>query len=121
MKLKILTPEAIILDQEVESITLPGLLGEMTILPTHAAMVALLKKGRFHYKTANGKESSWFQIDGGFVYDKILANSGRKSRTPLITNCVAITVRINPIIRVITQTPVTLRISKSFLQLIKIK
>ena len=55
------------MDQEVESITLPGLLGEMTILPTHAAMVALLKKGRFHYKTANGKESSWFQIDGGFV------------------------------------------------------
>ncbi len=57
MKLKILTPAKLILDQEVDSVTLPGTEGQMTILPTHAALIATLKKG----KILN------FEMEGGFV------------------------------------------------------
>lgn len=57
MKLKIVTPEKLILDQEASSVTLPGTEGEMTILPHHAAMVATLKKGKV----------AGHPIEGGFV------------------------------------------------------
>ena len=57
MRLKIVTREKLILDQEVSSITLPGTEGQMTILPTHTAMVATLKKGKV----------LGYEIEGGFV------------------------------------------------------
>ena len=66
MKLKILTPEKLIVDQEVDSFTLPGSEGQMTILPTHAAMVATLKEGEIYYRSGE-KNSSKSKIAGGFV------------------------------------------------------
>lgn len=66
MKLKVLTPDQLILDQEVTSVTLPGTEGEMTILPKHTAMVATLKKGAVRYKEGN-REVSGNKIERGFV------------------------------------------------------
>ncbi len=56
MKLKILTSDKLILDQEVDSVTLPGTEGEMTILPHHTAMVALLKNGKLSFGNHGRKE-----------------------------------------------------------------
>lgn len=66
MKLKIITPAQLILDQEVDSVTLPGSEGQMTILPTHAALVATLKEGEMYYRTGE-KVSDKARLDGGFV------------------------------------------------------
>ena len=66
MKLKIYTPEATVLDQEVDSVTLPGSVGEMTILPTHTALVATLGKGELYFRSHEKKVGGYF-IDGGFV------------------------------------------------------
>ena len=65
MKLKVLTPNKLVIDQEVSRVTLPGSEGEMTILPMHAAMVATLKSGKMKYQGA-GKESM-LSIDEGYV------------------------------------------------------
>lgn len=66
MKLRIVTPAKLVLDQEVNSVTLPGSEGQMTILPMHAAMVATLKEGEMYYRTGE-KISPKQTILGGFV------------------------------------------------------
>lgn len=66
MKLKVITPEKLIFDQEVDSVTLPGSEGQMTILPTHAALVATLKEGEMYYRTGE-KVSDRAKISSGFV------------------------------------------------------
>lgn len=66
MKLKIITPQKLILDQEVDSVTLPGVEGEMTILPLHAAMIAMLQKGKLRYRLGE-KEFTGYEIESGLV------------------------------------------------------
>ena len=45
LKLKIVTPEKLILEEEVESVTLPTKEGELTILPNHVPIIAPLASG----------------------------------------------------------------------------
>ncbi len=45
LKLKIVTPEKLILEELVESVTLPTMEGEITILPEHVPIIAGLKSG----------------------------------------------------------------------------
>ncbi len=45
MKLEIVSPEAILLKTEVESIYVPGINGDFEMLNNHAPIVSLLKNG----------------------------------------------------------------------------
>ncbi|PIR18156.1 MAG: hypothetical protein COV46_01120 [Deltaproteobacteria bacterium CG11_big_fil_rev_8_21_14_0_20_49_13] len=45
MILKILTSEKEIVNKKVDRVTLPGVVGEMEILPGHAKLVSILKEG----------------------------------------------------------------------------
>lgn len=45
MYLEIVTPEAVLLRSEVDSVTVPGINGEFQILENHAAVVSVLGKG----------------------------------------------------------------------------
>lgn len=45
MYLEIISPEAILLQAEVSSVTVPGINGEFQMLENHAAIVALLGEG----------------------------------------------------------------------------
>lgn len=45
MKIQILTPEEVIIDGEVSSITVPGSLGEFQMLENHASIVSTLEPG----------------------------------------------------------------------------
>lgn len=49
MRLKVITKNGIELEQEVKSVTLPAVNGEMEVLPMHAGTVALLKTGELTY------------------------------------------------------------------------
>lgn len=45
MQLEIVTPEEVILDQDVQSVSVPGIEGEFQILENHAPIVSVLTQG----------------------------------------------------------------------------
>jgi F-type H+-transporting ATPase subunit epsilon len=49
LQLNIVSPEKELFNGEVSQVTLPGLLGQFTILPNHAPIVSSLKKGEIIY------------------------------------------------------------------------
>ncbi|MDQ3244919.1 MAG: ATP synthase F1 subunit epsilon [bacterium] len=65
LKLKIVTPERLILEELVESETMPTTEGEVTILPDHVPMIAGLKSGDIVAK--NNDEYIPMALVGGFV------------------------------------------------------
>lgn len=66
MKLKIVTPEKLVLETEADSVTLPGTEGQMTILKGHAALAATLKAGPMYYHF-RGQPSEPISLGPGFV------------------------------------------------------
>jgi len=62
--LRVITPEAVVLDTTVDSVSVPGLDGSMGILKSHAPMVAALATGDLSYR-AGGAEEHLF-IGAGF-------------------------------------------------------
>lgn len=84
MKLKIITPDALVFDEEVLSVTLPGTEGEMTILPRHAALLATLKKGPVRYRRGERPMAETI-IEEGFVEvlkDEVLVMTKAVSISP---------------------------------------
>jgi len=65
IKFKIVTPERIVYEAEVDSITLPTEQGEITVLPCHIPLLASLKPGELVVR--KGVEVSPMSISGGFV------------------------------------------------------
>ncbi len=63
--LQIVTPEGKAFEDEVNSVVLPGALGEMGILTSHANLVSTLLPGELRY-TKEGKETE-MAIGGGFA------------------------------------------------------
>jgi len=65
LKLKIITPEKLILEEEVEQVTFPTTEGELTVLPEHVPLIASLASGDV-VAVANGEHIP-VAIVGGFV------------------------------------------------------
>ena len=65
LKLKIVSPEKIQFDGEVERVLVPGTLGQFEILQNHAPIISSLNKGVVTYETGQGKIN--LDIIGGFV------------------------------------------------------
>lgn len=65
LKLKIISPEKIIYDGEVKSVTVPGTLGSFEILNNHAPIISALTGGKVEYITENNSHS--VNVEGGFV------------------------------------------------------
>ncbi|KKQ03992.1 MAG: ATP synthase epsilon chain [Parcubacteria group bacterium GW2011_GWA2_36_24] len=65
LKLKIVTPERLVLEEMVEQVTLPTTEGEITILPDHIPLIAGLKSGDV-VAFANGEHIP-MAVVGGFV------------------------------------------------------
>ncbi len=65
LKLKIVTPERLILEEMVDHVSLPTTEGEITILPEHIALIAGLKAGDV-VAVSNG-EYIPMAVVGGFV------------------------------------------------------
>lgn len=65
LNLKIVTPEKLILEEEVLSVTLPTTEGEITILPDHIPLVSSLSSGDIVAR--NEKEEIPMAVVGGFV------------------------------------------------------
>jgi F-type H+-transporting ATPase subunit epsilon len=62
---KIATPERVVFKNDVDQITLPTQQGEITILPNHIPLIAVLKPGEINIKNEN--ENVSLAVSGGFI------------------------------------------------------
>lgn len=65
-KLEIVTPEGLIFDGDVHTVTFPGAEGEFGVLPEHASLVSLLGTGVIEIEHNAGTHDS-IVIDSGYV------------------------------------------------------
>jgi F-type H+-transporting ATPase subunit epsilon len=65
IKFKIVTPERVVFEEEVDQVTLPTQEGEITVLPHHIPLVAILKPGELWLK--NGSEEIFLAVSGGLI------------------------------------------------------
>jgi F-type H+-transporting ATPase subunit epsilon len=83
LSLQIITPERVVFEEEnVDSLTVPGADGELTILPEHAALMTALRPGPVVMR--RGGEEIDLALSGGFMdvrNDKIilLADTAERS------------------------------------------
>lgn len=61
--LEIITPERVVVREEVDIVTAPGIVGEFGVLAHHAPMVAGIKIGALRYKVGDREE--WIAVGGG--------------------------------------------------------
>jgi F-type H+-transporting ATPase subunit epsilon len=64
-RLRIVTPERQLLDEDVEEVTAPGAAGEFGVLPDHIAFLTVLAPGRLIYKS--GGKRHVLAIFGGYA------------------------------------------------------
>lgn len=63
--LKIITPDKTAFSQEVDSVTVPGVEGEMGILTAHAPLVSAIKPGELSW--TKGAHQEFLAVGDGFV------------------------------------------------------
>jgi F-type H+-transporting ATPase subunit epsilon len=64
-RLRIVTPERALVDEDVEEVTAPGAAGEFGVLPDHIAFLTVLAPGRLVYKS--GGRRTVLAIFGGYA------------------------------------------------------
>ncbi|MGB0645546.1 MAG: hypothetical protein ACPGQS_00150 [Bradymonadia bacterium] len=65
MKFNVVTPTGAVIDTDVSEVTVPGALGEFTVLPEHRPAVLMVGGGRLSY-VENGSVGSLY-VKGGIV------------------------------------------------------
>ena len=65
LQLDVITPERRVLSEAVDMVTVPGLGGELGILPGHTSLISQLKTGVLSYLQAGS--TSQLHVSGGFV------------------------------------------------------
>lgn len=66
IKFELVTPERVVLKEDVLQVTIPTQMGEVTILPNHIPLVAILKAGVLEAKRTDGSLEI-MSVSGGFV------------------------------------------------------
>ena len=73
LSLEVVTPFRTVLNEEVDSVTLPGIEGELGILPEHVPLLTTLDTGIMSYVNGNGNTQAiavhwgYAQVDGNTV------------------------------------------------------
>jgi F-type H+-transporting ATPase subunit epsilon len=65
LRLRIVTPERLLLDEDVDEVTAPGTEGEFGVLPNHTTFLSSLQPGRLMYKRSG--QINTMAISGGFA------------------------------------------------------
>ena len=65
LQLRIVSPEKVEYDGAVESVLVPGTMGQFEILNDHAPIISTLQNGTVEY--VNGEGRNRLKIQGGFV------------------------------------------------------
>ena len=69
LQLSIVTPERLVLNEEVDQVNVPGVEGDLGILSDHAPILTTMRPGRFSYELLGekGKETTHMIISGGYL------------------------------------------------------
>ncbi len=70
LRLEIVTAERVVYADDVDVVVLPGIEGQLGILPHHAPLLTALQPGEL--MTRKGREETYIAISGGFV--QVLGN-----------------------------------------------
>ena len=72
IRLRVVTPSRLVLDEEVDEVTAPGELGEFGVLPNHIAFLSTLVPGELSYKQGDHKVT--LAMSGGYaeVLDNVM-------------------------------------------------
>jgi F-type H+-transporting ATPase subunit epsilon len=65
LQLEVVTPERRVLSEEVDMVVVPGLGGELGILPGHTPLISQLQTGVLSY--TQGGRTSQLHVSGGFL------------------------------------------------------
>lgn len=65
-KFELVSPERLLVSEQVESVVIPGAEGEMTVMAQHAPVMTTIKPGVVTVKTAGGQEDRYV-VFGGFA------------------------------------------------------
>ena len=65
LRLRVVTPTRVVVDAEADSVTVPGVLGALGILPGHAPLLATLRIGELSYYS--GTREHYLAVQTGFV------------------------------------------------------
>lgn len=65
IRLRVITPSRVLVDEEVDEVTAPGALGQFGVLPNHAAFFSQLEAGELSYKQGSTRE--YMAIGGGYA------------------------------------------------------
>ncbi|MER8500452.1 F0F1 ATP synthase subunit epsilon [Mesorhizobium sp. M0904] len=65
-KFELVSPERLLVSEQVESVVIPGAEGEMTVMAHHAPVMTTIKPGVVTLKTVSGKEERYV-VFGGFA------------------------------------------------------
>lgn len=65
VNLEVVTPEKVMVSQEVEMVVAPGVLGEFGVLEGHVPFLSGIVPGELHYTSGTQTES--FVVSGGFA------------------------------------------------------
>ena len=73
LRLRIIAPDRLVFEGDVESVSLPGTVGAFTVLNNHAPIITSLEKGKILYKNENGANE--VAVKSGFaeVKDNVLS------------------------------------------------
>jgi F-type H+-transporting ATPase subunit epsilon len=66
IRLEVVTPEKLVVDEDAQIVMAPGSLGEFGVLTGHTPFLTTLKTGTIRYTDTNGKERFVF-VSGGFA------------------------------------------------------
>ncbi len=69
LQLSIVTPERLVLNEEVAQVNVPGIEGDLGILYDHAPILTTMRAGRFSYELAGekGRETIQMVVSGGYL------------------------------------------------------
>ena len=72
IRLRVVTPSRMLLDEDVDEVTAPGELGEFGVLPNHIAFLTTLVPGELSYKQGSSKKT--LAVSGGYaeVLDNVM-------------------------------------------------
>lgn len=66
IRLEVVTPESSVVDEDVQIVVAPGMLGEFGVLNGHTPFMTTLKLGTVRYTDSSGEERCVF-VSGGFA------------------------------------------------------
>ena len=67
IRLKIITPDSLVFDGEIEELVAPGELGEFGVLPGHVPFLSALFPGRLRFRAEGSSDGTVFIIHGGLA------------------------------------------------------